>query len=116
MAQGAWDTPFNSANTHSPSTCPALRTEETTGLAEEADRGQSLQGNPEATLSASVLCGGPPGQEDTPLKALPREKPWLSEESSAFCAKGNGELGQAGAEESPTLGKITLAVWGRRDK
>ena len=88
-----------------------LRTEETTGLAEEGDGGQSLQGNPGATLSAAGLRGGwtmwgHQGQEDAQLaEGTATEGPWLSEERSVFCAEGNGELRQVGERGKPGLGK-----------
>lgn len=50
------------------------------------------------------------------LKTLPTEEPWLSQEKSGFCAKGNGELWQIGAGEGPASGKITPPVWGRMDR
>lgn len=58
LAQGAWDTPFNSANTSLHLMYAKLRTEETSGLAKEGDGGQSLQGNHRATLGAVRLWGG----------------------------------------------------------
>lgn len=45
MAQGAWDTPFYSANTFLHPVHPELRTEATTGLAKKGDGGQPLQGS-----------------------------------------------------------------------